>query len=177
MELNITALRERARRHVESGDFAAELATMVGYRTVSSDPEQAQAVRAYLDEILRPALDGLGCVVEVHENPSPLGGPIIVGRRVESPELPTVLCYGHADVVTGQEGLWRDGLDPWALTIEGEHWYGRGSADNKGQHHQHHSSALPAVGARLARLQPDLSDRVQRGDRLTWTGRVRRRTP
>ena len=134
MDLNLTALRERARRHVESGDFAAELATMVGYRTVSNEPEQAPAVRAYLEEILRPALEGLGCVVEVHENPNPRGGPLIVGRRVEAPELPTVLCYGHADVVTGQEGLWRDGLDPWTLTIEGERWYGRGSADNKGQH-------------------------------------------
>ena len=136
--MDIAALKERARQHVESGAFAAELAAMVGYRTVSGDPEQAPAVRAYLEEILRPALEGLGCDVQVHENPDPRGGPIIVGRRIESPQLPTVLCYGHADVVTGQEDLWREGLDPWTLTIEGtgedERWYGRGSADNKGQH-------------------------------------------
>ena len=38
------------------------------------------------------------------------------------------------DVVRGLEGQWRDGLDPWTLTVEGDRWYGRGAADNKSQH-------------------------------------------
>jgi hypothetical protein len=53
----ITALREQALQHVESGDFAAELSTMVGYRTVSSDPDQTPAVRTYLGELLRPTAE------------------------------------------------------------------------------------------------------------------------
>ena len=134
MNEDIKALREQARRHVDSGAFVAELASMVAYPTVSGDPERRADVRAYLEEVLRPALEDLGCAVDVYENPDPRGGPIIVGRRVEGPQLPTVLVYGHADVVTGQEGRWREGLDPWTLTVEGEHWYGRGAADNKGQH-------------------------------------------
>jgi acetylornithine deacetylase/succinyl-diaminopimelate desuccinylase-like protein len=48
--------------------------------------------------------------------------------------LPTVLSYGHGDVIRGLEGQWRQGLDPWTLTVEGERWYGRGTADNKSQH-------------------------------------------
>ena len=46
--------------------------------------------------------------------------------QIEDPALPTVLCYGHADVIRGLEGQWREGLDPWTLKFEGERWYGRG---------------------------------------------------
>jgi acetylornithine deacetylase/succinyl-diaminopimelate desuccinylase-like protein len=45
-----------------------------------------------------------------------------------------VLIYGHGDVVWGQETLWRAGLSPWDIVIEGDRWYGRGTADSKGQH-------------------------------------------
>ena len=44
----------------------------------------------------------------------------------------------------GLEDQWRAGLDPWRLTEEGDRWYGRGSADNKGQHALN-LSALEAV--------------------------------
>ena len=132
--MDVEAIREQARRHVDSGAFVTELAAMVAHPTVSSDPDRTEAVRTYLKEVLRPALEDLGCAVDVHENPVPRGGPIIIGRRVESPDLPTVLCYGHADVTPGQEGRWSAGLDPWTLTVRGERWYGRGAADNKGQH-------------------------------------------
>jgi acetylornithine deacetylase/succinyl-diaminopimelate desuccinylase-like protein len=45
-----------------------------------------------------------------------------------------VLLYGHGDTVRGLEDQWRAGLAPWTLTEEGDRWYGRGTADNKGQH-------------------------------------------
>ena len=44
----------------------------------------------------------------------------------------------------GLEDQWRAGLDPWQLTEEGDRWYGRGTADNKGQHALN-LSALEAV--------------------------------
>jgi acetylornithine deacetylase/succinyl-diaminopimelate desuccinylase-like protein len=60
--------------------------------------------------------------------------PFLFAERREGADRPTVLTYGHGDVVRGMEEDWRDGLDPWRLTQEGERWYGRGTADNKGQH-------------------------------------------
>ncbi len=42
--------------------------------------------------------------------------------------------YGHGDVIRGLEPQWKDGLSPWRLQQEGERLYGRGTADNKGQH-------------------------------------------
>ena len=52
-------------------------------------------------------------------------------HAVEDPALPTVLTYGHGDVVNGQDAQWREGRSPRELTIEGERWYGWGTADNK----------------------------------------------
>jgi acetylornithine deacetylase/succinyl-diaminopimelate desuccinylase-like protein len=42
--------------------------------------------------------------------------------------------YGYGDVVDGMVGEWRDNLDPWKTTISCNRLYGRGTADNKGQH-------------------------------------------
>ena len=45
-----------------------------------------------------------------------------------------MLVYGHGDTIAGQDELWRAGLEPWRVVVEGERIYGRGTADNKGQH-------------------------------------------
>ena len=82
-------------------------------------------------------------------NANPAGGPILVARRIEDPALPTVLTYGHGDTVRGLDEQWREGLSPWVLKPEGELWYGRGSADNKGQH----AINLMALEAVLARAR------------------------
>ncbi|GAA1034347.1 MULTISPECIES: M20 family metallopeptidase [Amycolatopsis] len=124
----------KARKHFDSGAFFTELAELVRYPTVSDHPFGHVAINEYLYEVLAPALTALGCSVAMHPNPDPAGGPFLIGTRIESPELPTLLCYGHADVVDGHEGRWSEGRDPWTLTADGDRWYGRGSADSKGQH-------------------------------------------
>jgi acetylornithine deacetylase/succinyl-diaminopimelate desuccinylase-like protein len=53
---------------------------------------------------------------------------------MEGEDLPTVLTYGHGDTVLAMDGRWREGLEPWQVIQEGERWYGRGAADNKGRH-------------------------------------------
>ncbi|WP_457493504.1 M20/M25/M40 family metallo-hydrolase, partial [Streptomyces sp. P5_D11] len=45
-----------------------------------------------------------------------------------------MLMYGHGDVIRGQEKSWTCGQGPWTLAVDGERLYGRGTADNKGQH-------------------------------------------
>ncbi|MFI6767306.1 M20 family metallopeptidase [Streptomyces sp. NPDC050355] len=127
-------LVRRAEEYVDSGAFFADLGAMVAYPTESARPQSYLAVKAYLEEVLAPALTDLGCSVAQYANPDSSGGPFLVGTRVESPELPTLLCYGHADVVDGHAGKWSNGRDPWTLTADGDRWYGRGAADNKGQH-------------------------------------------
>ncbi|MET0968917.1 MAG: M20 family metallopeptidase [Tardiphaga sp.] len=117
----------------KSGDFIATLDRMVGYKTESQSTARAEDLQAYLTDELTPALTSLGFTTSII--PSPTGrGPYLLADYREDAALPTVLIYGHGDVVPGMEGEWRDGLDPWRCTTVGERVYGRGTADNKGQH-------------------------------------------
>lgn len=119
---------------VPSGRFAADLAELVAHRSESQNPAQAHALGAYLTDALAPRLSALGFDWQMHPNPDPKGGPLLTAIRHEAEGLPTVLGYGHGDVIHGQDDQWADGLSPFALTERDDRWYGRGVADNKGQH-------------------------------------------
>ncbi len=122
-----------ARAHFDSGEFRQVLARRVAIRTESQEPESRDSLDRYLAEELRPELEGLGfsCRVARHERAP---GPFLIAERMEDKSLPTVLGYGHGDVTRGQAERWEDGLSPWVLTEQTGRWYGRGVADNKGQH-------------------------------------------
>jgi acetylornithine deacetylase/succinyl-diaminopimelate desuccinylase-like protein len=123
----------RVDRHFQSGGFLAELDRRVSYRTESQSGEQQAALRAYLEEDLRPAFAQLNFTTRLIEAPSGKG-PYLVAHYSENPSAPTVLMYGHGDVVDGMAGEWKNDLDPWRATKVGNRIYGRGTADNKGQH-------------------------------------------
>ena len=71
---------------------------------------------------------------------------MLFAERIEDPSLPTVLIYGHGDVVAGHDSQWTGGRSPWEVTEADGRWYGRGTADNKGQH----TINLAALGQVLA---------------------------
>lgn len=143
---------EAASGHFRSGDFVAELDRRVGFRTESQDPGKAAVLRAYLEEEMRPALDRLGFASRVASPPGGGGEIFLVARRHEGDALPTVLMYGHGDVVAGMEGRWRDGIDPWRVTVSGDRLYGRGTADNKGQHGINLAALAEVLRVREGRL-------------------------
>jgi acetylornithine deacetylase/succinyl-diaminopimelate desuccinylase-like protein len=76
----------------------------------------------------------MGHTCRIFDNPVAGGGPILVAERIEDPSLPTVLGYGHGDVIRGYDDQWLPGLSPWRVEQRGDKLYGRGTADNKGQH-------------------------------------------
>jgi acetylornithine deacetylase/succinyl-diaminopimelate desuccinylase-like protein len=143
----------RALSFFDDGGFKALLARLVAIPSTSQEEGAGPALARYLDEGIRPWLDRLGFESQVHPNPLPGFGPILTATRIEDPARPTVLLYGHGDTVRGLADQWRAGLAPWTLTEEGDRWYGRGTADNKGQH-AINLAALEAVlaerGGRLA---------------------------
>ncbi|PLZ04331.1 hypothetical protein CY652_01270 [Burkholderia sp. WAC0059] len=128
-----SAIRHAAARH-DSGTFLAELARRVAMRTESQESGRAGVLRAYLTDEMAPSLARLRFVSRIYDNPVEGAGPLLIAHRHESDALPTVLIYGHGDVVRGYDDQWRTGLSPWRVTVDGERWYGRGTADNKGQH-------------------------------------------
>lgn len=117
-----------------SGRFQSELADLVSYETESQNPAQAPELTRYLEQAMIPRLTALGFTTEILPNPDAAGGPLLIASRIEDPGYETVLNYGHGDVIRAQTDQWRDGLHPFRLTEEGERLYGRGTADNKGQH-------------------------------------------
>ena len=125
----------RAERYFDDGGFVADLARRVAIRTESQNPDRGAELERYLVAEMQPSLEPLGFRCRLLANPlAPRGGPFLFAERIEDASLPTVFSYGHGDVIRGLEAQWRDGLDPWKVTREGERLYGRGTADNKGQH-------------------------------------------
>ncbi len=136
----------RAALHYDDGSFLADLTRRVAIRSESQVSESFPELRRYLGEEIAPALAAMGYETAIHDNPVKGGGPFLVGKRIEDSALPTVLTYGHGDVIRGLDAQWREGLSPWRLKQHGQVIYGRGTADNKGQH----SINLAALAAVLA---------------------------
>lgn len=148
----------------DQGGFQADLARRVAWRTESDGGSPPPELAGYLREEMAPALTADGFQCEVLPNPDPRGGPFLVARRIEDPALPTLLTYGHGDVVNGQEGRWREGLAPWQLTVQGPRWYGRGTADNKGQHTINLAALSHAIRARGGRLGYNVTVLLETGE-------------
>jgi len=119
--------------YFDDGGFVADLARRVAIPTESQVEERAPVLGAYLGDEIAPTLKRLGFESRIFDNPV-RGGPILIAERREESAATTVLGYGHGDVIRGLEPQWRDGLSPWQLTRQGDRLYGRGTADNKGQH-------------------------------------------
>ena len=136
----------KATAYFDEGLLVQDLRRRVAIRSESQVPASRPHLYQYLDDEIAPALRTMGFSTERFENPVEGGGPILVAERIEDPAAPTMLTYGHGDVIRGLDEQWRSGLDPWTLVAEGERYYGRGSADNKGQH----SINMAALGAVLA---------------------------
>jgi len=122
-----------ARRHFTSGEFLKSLERRVAYKTESQNAGRADELRAYLEKEMKPALAELDFDSRLVESPSGKS-PFLIADYREDARLPTVLVYGHGDVVDGMEGEWRGNLDPFMITTIDNRAYGRGTADNKGQH-------------------------------------------
>ena len=123
-----------AEKYFDSGGFLADLARRVAIPTESQNPARGPELRAYLESEMSESLARIGASTRVFDNPRGSGGPFLIAELIEDPKRPTVLLYGHGDVIRGQENEWRTGLGPWTVRQEGERIYGRGTADNKGQH-------------------------------------------
>ena len=159
----------RATRHFDDGEFIADLARRVAIRTESQVPESRPHLTEYLVQELAPAFERIGFTVEIFDNPVATAGPLLVAERIENPALPTMLSYGHGDVIRGLAGQWRTGLSPWELKQEGDRYYGRGGADNKAQH-SINMAALATVMAERGALGFNAKFLIETGEEVGSPG-------
>ena len=139
------AVIARAHAYFDDADgYWADLARRVAIPTECQKPERLPVLYQYLEEEMRPCFEAIGYTCRVYDNPMEGMGPALLATRTEDKSLPTILGYGHGDVVRGHEGRWSEDRDPWKLSRDGDKVYGRGTADNKGQHSVH-MGALKSV--------------------------------
>lgn len=122
------AARAYSRDH--SDKFLDELKAMLRIPSLSGDPAHAGDVRR-MAEWLAEHMAGLGLdTVEVMET---AGHPVVYGQWLGAgPDRPTVLVYGHYDVVPADLA---DGWDsePFEPLVRDGKIYARGATDDKGQ--------------------------------------------
>src|SRR6476659_1110190 len=157
----------RAQAYFDSGAFRADLSRRVAIPSTSQEPERAPMLRAYLDKEMVPALIPLAFTCHVLDNP--LGPPMLLAERIEDANAPTVLIYGHGDTIRGHDGRWRNGRSPWKLEEEGDRFYGRGTADNKGQH-TINIAALASVIEQRGRLGFNAKILIEMGEEIGSAG-------
>jgi acetylornithine deacetylase/succinyl-diaminopimelate desuccinylase-like protein len=161
---------EHVTAHLESGAFLTDLERRVALRTDSQEPDSAPRLRAYLESEMASALAPLGFESKVFDNPVASAGPLLIATRHEDDALPTVLIYGHGDVVRGYDDQWRAGLSPWRVSVEGERWYGRGTADNKGQHSINLAALRAVLDARGGKLGFNVKLLIETGEEIGSPG-------
>ncbi len=159
----------RAARHFDDGAFIADLARRVAIRTESQVAQSRPFLSEYLAAESAPRSSGWDSRSRSCANPVADGGPFLVASRIEDPPLPTMLSYGHADVIRGLDGQWRAGRSPWVLARDGDRWYGRGTADNKAQHSVN-MAALAAVLAERGRLGFNAKFMLETGEEIGSPG-------
>jgi acetylornithine deacetylase/succinyl-diaminopimelate desuccinylase-like protein len=154
-----------AHKMIATGEFLKTLERRVAYRTESQNAGRGEELRAYLEREMRAALAELDFDSRLVESPSGKS-PFLVAEHREGAGLPTVLTYGHGDVVDGMVGEWRGNLDPWKTTRIDNRLYGRGTADNKGQHSINLAALRAVRDARGGKLGFNAKFLVEMGEEI-----------
>ena len=119
--------------YFDRGAFKSDLARRVAIPSESQNPDAKPELRRYVRDEMIPALEALGFATRIIEQAG-APGPFLYAERNEGEGRPTVLGYGHGDVIRGLAKSWNAGIEPWTLVEKDGRYYGRGTADNKGQH-------------------------------------------
>ena len=113
--------------------FLNELFGLIRIPSISSEsahkPDMIKAAEYWRDSILKAGAD------KAEVMPTE-GNPIVYGEKIIDPKLPTVLVYGHYDVMPVDPiELWH--TDPFEPVIKDGKIWARGADDDKGQAFMH----------------------------------------
>ncbi|VVT14957.1 M20/M25/M40 family metallo-hydrolase [Rhizobium sp. EC-SD404] len=150
-----------ARSAIADDRFRERLARFVAIPSASRVASARPELGRFLDEELAPLFQSMGFTTRTLDH-ADAPGPCLLAERIEGDALPTILQYGHGDVVAGLDG-WSEGIDPFELRERDGRWYGRGTADNKGQLNVN-LTALEALLATRGRLGFSLKYLIEMGE-------------
>ena len=129
--MNIRRPLAYARAHRQR--FVTELKEFLRFPSVSSQTARASDIRRCASWLARH-LQGIG-MQWVHVIPT-RGNPIVYASWQGAKNRPTLLIYGHYDVLPGEPlAQWK--TPPFSPVVRGRNIHGRGAADDKGQLFSH----------------------------------------
>ena len=122
-------------------NYKQKLAEFLKFQSISADPKHENQMQAAADWLKNLLQDG-GFKSEIWTDDG--ANPVVFGSFIKSPNLQTVLIYGHYDVQPAEkEDGWQ--YEPFELSEDAKKFYGRGVVDNKGQVLIHIMAAIAAI--------------------------------
>jgi acetylornithine deacetylase/succinyl-diaminopimelate desuccinylase-like protein len=113
--------------------FLDELFDLIRIPTVSSKAEHKEDMFKAAEYIKKVLLNAGVDKAEVMQTD---GNPVTYGEKIIDPSLPTVLVYGHMDVMPAEPfDLWKN--QPFEPEVRDGKIYARGADDDKGQSFMH----------------------------------------
>ena len=110
------------------GRFLEELFALIRIPSISAKTEHKEDMQRCA-RYWQEHLQGLGVQAEVYQT---AGNPIVYGEYIIDASAPTVLVYGHYDVMPAEPlELWKS--EPFEPEIRDGHIWARGADDDKGQ--------------------------------------------
>jgi acetylornithine deacetylase/succinyl-diaminopimelate desuccinylase-like protein len=127
--MNATLARVRELVAQRRDEYVARLADYVRMPSVSALDHGVAEAGAHIRDVLR------GGGFDARLLPTP-GQPAVIAHRAGPAGTPHVVIYGHYDVQpAGDDSLWDS--PPFEPDVRDGRMFGRGTADNKGQHLAH----------------------------------------
>ena len=119
-------IKEYIKEH--EGRFLEELFALIRIPSISAKTEHKEDMQRCA-RYWQEHLQGLGVQAEVYQT---AGNPIVYGEYIIDASAPTVLVYGHYDVMPAEPlELWKS--EPFKPEIRDGHIWARGADDDKGQ--------------------------------------------
>jgi peptidase, M20/M25/M40 family len=119
-------IKEYIKEH--EGRFLEELFALIRIPSISAKTEHKEDMQRCA-RYWQEHLQGLGVHAEVYQT---AGNPIVYGEYIIDTSAPTVLVYGHYDVMPAEPlELWKS--EPFEPEIRDGHIWARGADDDKGQ--------------------------------------------
>lgn len=126
---------EKVKSYVDANKdrFMEELFELLRIPSISAESkfkgEMVRCAEWWRDALLKSGADKAAVMTTE-------GNPVVYGEKIIDPKLPTVLVYGHYDVMpVDPVELWK--TEPFEPQIRDGRIYGRGSNDDKGQAYMH----------------------------------------
>ena len=93
----------RSTNYFDDGVFLDDITELVKIPTESQNTKGIKHCEKYLHERMIPIFTQMGFDTKLYKNPVDGFGPALLATRLEDACMPTILGYGHGDVVLGME--------------------------------------------------------------------------